>query len=70
MIEYKIKEQVLDLTPKVTEVNPDEKIIHFEDGVGVYKEDTLDKEVENAVHQVFPFSSAQDEIYRCPNWAK
>ena len=33
-------------------------------------EDVLDKEIEEAVHQEFPFSASKYDIYRCPNWAK
>ena len=32
--------------------------------------DELDREMEEAVHQEFPFTSSNQEIYRCPNWAK
>ena len=36
----------------------------------IYEEDKLDGKIEEAVHEVFPFTSTKYEFYRCPNWVK
>jgi len=46
------------------------RITHFEDGEGTFSEDKLPQHILDAVHKVLPFSSSQNEIYRCPNWSK
>ena len=67
-IDSKNKKKSYD--PLAEEFNKGGPFQYYEDEDGISMEDTIDKDIEEAVHSVFPFSSSQEVIYKCPNWTK